>query len=100
MHSFEVNIRICQSENSDVHRGETQLNITFEGLLMLMFPEKECTNCFYMTLFRFFYGMSGGAVLYVETYVFNIEIFLVYTEIFMELKIYLWLKNIFVDYKV
>ena len=22
MHSFEVDIRICQPENSDVHRGE------------------------------------------------------------------------------
>ena len=31
MHSFEVNIRICQSENSDVHRGEAEVNITFEG---------------------------------------------------------------------
>ena len=31
MHSFEVNIRICQPENSDVHRGEAEVNITFEG---------------------------------------------------------------------
>ena len=31
MHSFEVNIRICQPENSDVHRGEGEVNITFEG---------------------------------------------------------------------
>ena len=31
MHSFEVNIRICQTENSDVHRGEAKVNITFEG---------------------------------------------------------------------
>ena len=31
MHSFEVNIRICQLENSDVHRGEAEVNITFEG---------------------------------------------------------------------
>ena len=30
MHSFEVNIRICQTENSDVHRGEAEVNITFE----------------------------------------------------------------------
>ena len=29
MHSFEVNIKVCQPENSDVHRGK-----------------KECTNCF------------------------------------------------------
>ena len=31
MHSFEVNIRICQPENSDVHRGEAEVDITFEG---------------------------------------------------------------------
>ena len=31
MHSFEVNIRICQPENSDVHQGEAEVNITFEG---------------------------------------------------------------------
>ena len=31
MHSFEVNIRICQPENSYVHRGEAEVNITFEG---------------------------------------------------------------------
>ena len=31
MHSFEVDIRICQAENSDVHRGETEVNFTFEG---------------------------------------------------------------------
>ena len=31
MHSFEVNIRICQLEKSDVHRGEAEVNITFEG---------------------------------------------------------------------
>ena len=28
---FEVNIRICQPENSDVYRGEAEVNITFEG---------------------------------------------------------------------
>ena len=31
MHSFEVDIGICQPENSDVHRGEAEVNITFEG---------------------------------------------------------------------
>ena len=31
MHSFEVNIRICQPENSDVHLGEAEVNNTFEG---------------------------------------------------------------------
>ena len=46
MHSFEVNIRICQPENSDVHRDEAEVNIPFEGWLILMFIEKECTNCF------------------------------------------------------
>ena len=30
-HSFEVDIRICQPENSDVHRGKAEVNITFEG---------------------------------------------------------------------
>ena len=30
MHPFEVNIRICQPENSDVHRGKAEVNITFE----------------------------------------------------------------------
>ena len=29
--SFEVDIRICQPENSDVYRGEAEVNITFEG---------------------------------------------------------------------
>ena len=29
MHSFEVNIRICQPENSYIHRGEAGANITF-----------------------------------------------------------------------
>ena len=31
MHSFEVDIRIYQPENSDVHRGEAEVNIIFEG---------------------------------------------------------------------
>ena len=31
MHSFEVNISICQPENSDVHRGKAEVDITFEG---------------------------------------------------------------------
>ena len=34
MHSFEhveVNIWTCQPENSEIHRGEAELNITFEG---------------------------------------------------------------------
>ena len=30
MHSFEFNIRICQPENSDVHLGKGEVNITFE----------------------------------------------------------------------
>ena len=32
MHSFEVDIRICQPENNNVHRGDAEVNITFEGL--------------------------------------------------------------------
>ena len=35
-------------------------------------------------------GMSGVAILYVEIYV-------LYIEIFMDYKIYLWTKNIFMD---
>ena len=31
MHTFDVDIRICQPEDSDVHRGEVEMNITFEG---------------------------------------------------------------------
>ena len=31
MQSFEVNIRICQPENSNNHRGGAEVNITFEG---------------------------------------------------------------------
>ena len=31
VHSFEVNISISQHKNSDVHRGETGVNIIFEG---------------------------------------------------------------------
>ena len=46
MHSFEVNIRFCQPKNSDVHWGKAELNIAFEGWLILMLTEKECTICF------------------------------------------------------
>ena len=31
MYSFEINIRICQPEKSDGHRGKAEVNITFEG---------------------------------------------------------------------
>ena len=31
MHYFDVDIRICQPENSDVHQGKAEVNITFEG---------------------------------------------------------------------
>ena len=41
MHSFEVNIRICQPENSDVQRGKAEGNITFESWLILMLTEKN-----------------------------------------------------------
>ena len=46
MHSFEVDIRICQPENSDVLPGKAEVNITYEGGLILMLTEKECTYCF------------------------------------------------------
>ena len=46
MHSYSVNIGICQPENSHVHRGEAEKNITFEGWLILLSTEKECTYCF------------------------------------------------------
>ena len=39
-------MRVCHPENSDVHRGEADLNITFKSKLILMLTEKECTNCF------------------------------------------------------
>ena len=29
MHSFEVDIKICQPEKSDVHRGKAKVNTTF-----------------------------------------------------------------------
>ena len=41
MHSFEFTIRICQPENSDVHRGEAEVKITFDGGLILMLTEKN-----------------------------------------------------------
>ena len=34
MHSYEVNIRICQSENSDVDLDKAEVNITIEGWLI------------------------------------------------------------------
>ena len=40
MHSFEVNIRICQPENSDVYRGKAKVTITFVGRLILMLTSK------------------------------------------------------------
>ena len=36
IHSFEVDIRIYRPENSDVQWGEAEVNITFEGWLILM----------------------------------------------------------------
>ena len=46
MHSFDVNIRICWLENSDVYWGEDEVNIIFEGWLILVLTENECTNSF------------------------------------------------------
>ena len=31
MHSFEIDIGVCEPKNSDVHRGKAEVNITFEG---------------------------------------------------------------------
>ena len=51
MHYFEVNIRICQSENSDVHRGEAEVNITVLGLTNPDVNPKRMHKLFcYMTL--------------------------------------------------
>ena len=58
MHSFEINIRICQPENSDVHRGEAGEKTTLEGWPILMLNENECTNCFVLwhwSLFQIWY---------------------------------------------
>ena len=50
MHSFEVNIRICQPENSDVRRGEH-----FRGLTNPDVNRKRMHQLFcYMTLFSLF----------------------------------------------
>ena len=43
MHSFAVNIRICQPKNCDVH---SEVNITFKDWLFLILTDKECANCF------------------------------------------------------
>ena len=53
MHSFEVDIRICQHENSDVHRGKAEVNITFVGWLILMLTKKIHQLFCYMTLSLF-----------------------------------------------
>ena len=61
MHSFEVNIRICQPKNTDVHLGEAQVNTTLEGWLILMFTEKNApivllydTVSLFLVLFKAF----------------------------------------------
>ena len=41
MYSFEVDIRICKPKISDFHRGEAEVNITFEGRLILMLTSKN-----------------------------------------------------------
>ena len=56
MHSFEVNIRICQPENSDVHRGEAEVNITVLGLTNPDVNRKRMHQLFcYMTLSLFYF---------------------------------------------
>ena len=61
MHSFEVDIRICQPENSDVHQGEAEVNITLEGWLILIITEKNApivllydTFFLFLVLFKVF----------------------------------------------
>ena len=41
MHSFEAYIWISQHENSDVHQGEAEVNITFKGRLILVLTENN-----------------------------------------------------------
>ena len=50
MHSFEVNIKICQPKNSDAHQGEAEVNITFEGWLILIISWDE-NNIIVLTLY-------------------------------------------------
>ena len=53
MHSFEVYIRICQPENSDVHRGKAEVN-HFRGLTNPDVNRKRMHQLFcYMTLSLF-----------------------------------------------
>ena len=61
VHSFEVNIRICQPENSYVHRGKAEVNITFECWLIQMFTKKNApivllydTVSLFLVLFKVF----------------------------------------------
>ena len=55
MHSFEVNIRICKPENSDVHRGKAEVN-HFRGLTNPDINRKRMHQLFcYMTLSLFYY---------------------------------------------
>ena len=55
MHSFEVNIRICQPKNSDVHWSEAEVNITFESLQKFDVNWKRMQQLFcYVTLSLFF----------------------------------------------
>ena len=41
MHYFGVNIRICQYENCDVHRGEADVNITIRLTSGLTNPDVQ-----------------------------------------------------------
>ena len=69
-HSFEVNIRIYQPKNSDVHLGKAERKITFKGWPILMLTEKECTNCFlydtvslflvFFKIFHIYKNVCGG----------------------------------------
>ena len=54
MHSFEVNIRICQPENSNVHRGKAEVSITFEGNLIQMSTGPVSFLKFYLKYFHIY----------------------------------------------
>ena len=50
MHSFEVDTRIYQPENSDVHRDEPKVNITFRRLTT---PDIFSWDSFAVSIFSF-----------------------------------------------
>ena len=53
MHYFDINIRICQPQNSDIDQGEAEMNITLDGWQILKLPMKMHRLFCYMILFFF-----------------------------------------------